>query len=600
MLFRRKNYSMLTRVLLSALLTFEVIWILMVAFFSSPRLGLFNLEMAQVQFAAALMMAVFWLGLVLSFRAQRHTVLTLTAAAFAVSLIIITAFVVDPSLMFVRVYAGHMVMGDLFPVYVGVITVILVCHTVVMIHNISASKTRIERLKYMYVFWAALMAGVMAAIFDLYIPLFWQDYTLFWLGPFAFSFFAVLVFYAMYKYQLFGFQFEPRVKLDDEMTSQIAMKAISNVDIESALEQITAKLTKTDRVGAAAVQIRFDKDMVRYGDGALFLNEEEFNRVVGVARIREINVFILDNIASDDPIYKLMTGRGIAAMVVFIDDETRETGVVSVSSRQDAMFSKTEISALTSIAAIISSAHKNSRYFAKNMELQKLDVAKDELLNIASHNLRSPLSIMRGYLELMSNRRDEMPEELRKYLKSSLCEIKKMSHIIDDFLTISRIQTGKFELVRTTFALDDIVADEITALAILGKKDGKEILLTISGSGFTCFADESLVRQCIYNLVDNAIYYSKVGSDIEVSLGKRGDDVKLEVIDHGIGVPEDERDILFRKFSRASNAKKERPNGTGTGLYMVKRIVQAHGGEVFYRPNGENGSVFGFILPTEQ
>ena len=596
-LFRRRNYSALTRVLFLALLASELIWILMMVFFASPGLGIYNLTTAQIQLAAAVMIAVFWLGLILSFRARLSVVLLLTGVAFFVSAVIIAAYVIDPSLMFVEVGAGHMVMGNLFPVYAGVGTAIIVCHAAVMTYNIVSSRTRIERSRYIYVFLASLIAGVVAVFFDLYVPLIWQDYTLFWLGPFGFSFFAVLVFYAMYKYQLFGFQFEPKVKLDDELTSRVAVKAISNVDIGSALEQIMGELMKADRVDMAAAQIKFEKDMGRYGQEILFLDEGDFNRVVTAARTREMNVFTVDNLASDDSIYKLMKMRNVAAMVVFLDDMVQETGVVSVGSKQDAMFSKTEIASLVSIAAIISSAYKNSRYFVKNIELQKLDIAKDELLSIASHNLRSPLSILRGYLELVESKKDELSDEARGYVKSSLCEIKKMSHIIDDFLTISRIQTGNFELLKTTLEFNDVVMDEMTTLAMLGKKAEKELSLRTSGDKFTCFADESLIRQCVYNLVDNAIFYAGEGSEIEILLSAQDDEVKFEVADHGIGVPENEREALFKKFARASNAKKERPNGTGTGLYMVKRIIQAHGGEVFYRPNEGGGSVFGFILP---
>ena len=102
------------------------------------------------------------------------------------------------------------------------------------------------------------------------------------------------------------------------------------------------------------------------------------------------------------------------------------------------------------------------------------------------------------------------------------------------------------------------------------------------------------------NFSDNALYYSRPGTEIKVSLEVEGEDVVLQVKDTGIGVPEEEQARLFTKFYRASNARKQRPDGTGVGLYLAKRVIMEHGGSVVFSSVEGKGSTFGFRLPLEK
>jgi signal transduction histidine kinase len=112
--------------------------------------------------------------------------------------------------------------------------------------------------------------------------------------------------------------------------------------------------------------------------------------------------------------------------------------------------------------------------------------------------------------------------------------------------------------------------------------------------------DESKLRQAIMNFVDNAIFYSRPGSVIKVDLIKTAKDLALTVQDTGIGVPMSERLHLFTKFYRASNARTARPDGTGIGLFMAKKVVVAHGGSIIFNSVEGKGSTFGFRLPLKQ
>jgi signal transduction histidine kinase len=109
--------------------------------------------------------------------------------------------------------------------------------------------------------------------------------------------------------------------------------------------------------------------------------------------------------------------------------------------------------------------------------------------------------------------------------------------------------------------------------------------------------DETKVRQVVMNFIDNALYYSRPDGKITVKLDKVGDNVELRVIDNGIGVPKAEQEHLFTKFFRAANARKQRPDGTGVGIFLAKKVVNEHGGEIIFESTEGVGSTFGFTLP---
>jgi len=111
--------------------------------------------------------------------------------------------------------------------------------------------------------------------------------------------------------------------------------------------------------------------------------------------------------------------------------------------------------------------------------------------------------------------------------------------------------------------------------------------------------DESKIRQVIMNFADNALYYSHEDSDININLSVMGDNVVFIVKDTGIGVPSNEQEQLFSKFYRASNARKQRPDGTGVGLYLSKTVIDAHGGKIIFDSIEGKGSTFGFSLPIK-
>jgi|JI10StandDraft_1071094.scaffolds.fasta_scaffold15609_4 signal transduction histidine kinase len=234
-----------------------------------------------------------------------------------------------------------------------------------------------------------------------------------------------------------------------------------------------------------------------------------------------------------------------------------------------------------------------------NSKLRAIDASKDEFISMASHQLRTPLTSIKGYISmLLEGDLGEIKPEQRKALEEAYTSSQRMVYLIGDFLNLSRLQTGRFELERTGVSLPMIIREEIAQLRATAQTRGIELSYEEPVEFPTASVDENKIRQVMMNFIDNAIYYAKSsGGTIVVSLMHHDHEVVFKVKDNGIGVPAHERPHLFTKFYRAANARKARPDGTGIGLYMAKKVIVAHDGSIIFESKEGEGSTFGFRLP---
>lgn len=235
-----------------------------------------------------------------------------------------------------------------------------------------------------------------------------------------------------------------------------------------------------------------------------------------------------------------------------------------------------------------------------NRRLHELDRTKDEFISMASHQLRTPLTTIKGYLSMvLEGDVGKVQPMQRKLLGEAFDSSQRMSYLITDFLNVSRLQTGKFELESKPTNLTEVLSQEIDQLQSIATSHQMKIAFTPEEVA-EVELDEGKIRQVMMNFIDNAVYYSPSGSTITVSLKQRTDVIEFKVVDQGIGVPEGEKAGLFTKFYRASNARKQRPDGTGIGLFMAKKVIVAHGGEIVFKSKVGKGSTFGFRLPLSK
>lgn len=236
-----------------------------------------------------------------------------------------------------------------------------------------------------------------------------------------------------------------------------------------------------------------------------------------------------------------------------------------------------------------------------NRKLKLLDETKDDFISMASHQLRTPLTSVKGYLSLvLEGDAGKITGTQHKLLGQAFISSQRMVYLIADLLNVSRLKTGKFIIEATNVNLADIVNDEIDQLVETAASRNLALIYHKPMHFPTLQLDETKIRQVIMNFIDNAIYYTPAGGHIEVELRELPKSVEVRVKDDGIGVPKDERHHLFSKFFRAKNAQKARPDGTGLGLFMAKKVIIAQGGAIIFESREGSGSTFGFTFPKHQ
>jgi len=236
-----------------------------------------------------------------------------------------------------------------------------------------------------------------------------------------------------------------------------------------------------------------------------------------------------------------------------------------------------------------------------NEKLKALDEAKDEFVSMASHQLRTPLTTIKGYLSMVleGDAGDITPTQ-KDMLGQALFSSQRMVYLISDLLNVSRLKTGKFLIEPKNIYLPDVIETEIDQLRD-GAKSKELTIEYIKPDSFShVMLDEMKIRQVIMNFTDNAIYYTKPGGTITVGLKETSKSIEFTVTDDGIGVPKEQQHKLFAKFYRAENARKARPDGTGLGLFMAKKVIIAQEGSIVFKSKEGKGSTFGFSFPKDK
>jgi signal transduction histidine kinase len=229
---------------------------------------------------------------------------------------------------------------------------------------------------------------------------------------------------------------------------------------------------------------------------------------------------------------------------------------------------------------------------------------KDELLSTASHELKTPLTSL-GLAAQLIDRMVELGQlddaRLARHVGTIRAQTARLSRLIGSLLDVSRIQTGRLEL-----NWENVDLTQLARLAVVRERDAlpedasHRIVLRAGDGPVTVEGDDARLEQVIANLLSNAVKYSPGGGLVEVVVARAGEHAVLDVIDRGIGVPEAERDRLFAPFSRAPSAVETGVEGTGLGLYISRRIVEAHGGTIELCDTPGGGSTFRVILPADR
>jgi signal transduction histidine kinase len=225
--------------------------------------------------------------------------------------------------------------------------------------------------------------------------------------------------------------------------------------------------------------------------------------------------------------------------------------------------------------------------------LQKMFQTQERFVADASHQLKTPLAILRGELDI-SLQKTRSPEEHVTLMRSLSQELLHLSKTVDDLLILARVGSGAPSLSKRPVRIDEVAMEAVARLEKLARERGISLKLDLeeaqSGdSSFVVEGDEDLLKSMISEIIDNAIKYSDSSLPVEIKVTDEKDFSSVEVADYGSGVPEKERDKIFEPFFRAN---KRDVAGSGLGLSIAKKIADIHGGELTYQPRLPRGSVF--------
>ncbi len=235
----------------------------------------------------------------------------------------------------------------------------------------------------------------------------------------------------------------------------------------------------------------------------------------------------------------------------------------------------------------------NEQLEVSNDRLTELDRQKTEFVSFASHQLRSPLTSIKGYASLiLEGDYGEITDDLKKAAQIIFDSSKTLATVVDDYLNVSRIELGQMKYEFAQIDLKALVQTVIDEQKPNVEKAGLKLNFNAESGSYAVNADKEKLKQVISNIIDNSVKYTPMG-EITVGVKNVKNNVQVSVTDTGIGIPKDVIPKLFAKFSRAKDANKTNIRGTGLGLFIAKEIVTAHEGKIWVESDGEGkGSQF--------
>lgn len=227
-------------------------------------------------------------------------------------------------------------------------------------------------------------------------------------------------------------------------------------------------------------------------------------------------------------------------------------------------------------------------------ELTELDRLKDQFIAVAAHELKTPVTIMKGYAQALLRTSDEIAPPRRRMLEAIDRGANRIDAVVKDLLDISRLHLGRLELVIERIDLPALVTDVADRLALTTMRHRIRV---VASEPVVVPGDRDRLEQVLINLLDNAIKYSPKGGDIDVAVAVRDQQAVVSVRDYGVGIATEKRDRLFQRFYSAHSGTPFDYGGMGVGLYISKEIVTRHRGLMWFESEESRGSTFYFSLP---
>ena len=303
------------------------------------------------------------------------------------------------------------------------------------------------------------------------------------------------------------------------------------------------------------------------------------------------------------PVLRRVTDRtGITAVAMApVRSGTEPFGILALLSRTPRVLGEDEMRLLHGIASLASLAVGNAESFRLEREhgrrMQALDTAKSQFLNLASHELRSPLTVLRGYLSMIADGSlGPLPRGMEQVVPLLTGKLAQMNSLIDEMLDAARLEDESLQLNIAPVDLRALVEACVRGVESAARP-GQHIVLHGDASPLMVHADATRLATAIKNLLDNALKYSPEGGDVECTVVVERRRAVVSVRDHGLGIAAADMAKLFTRFGRIVTAENSHILGTGLGLYLARELVRMQGGDITATSSPGEGSTFTLWLP---
>ncbi len=231
-------------------------------------------------------------------------------------------------------------------------------------------------------------------------------------------------------------------------------------------------------------------------------------------------------------------------------------------------------------------------------ESTRLEKSRQDFISNVSHELRTPVTVLRGSLEALKDKVITSPDDVEKYHTQMLKEIISLQRLVDDLLSLTKLQNPDFKMDMNAMNLSELLTDVVRSIRQMTLKKGITIMLDNPYSAIRFFGDYGRLRQMLMVVLDNAVKFSKENDKIEINVSLKEDNCSIKISDQGIGINSEELPYIFDRFHQASN--EDNIPGTGLGLAIAKEIADRHKIEILVHSQANKNTTFTFVFKLNQ
>jgi signal transduction histidine kinase len=304
----------------------------------------------------------------------------------------------------------------------------------------------------------------------------------------------------------------------------------------------------------------------------------------------------------DNPYYNAVVPGMQAQLSVPIKREDHVIGVIALESTQADTFRKEDVALIERLADHAAIAIENARLFG---QVQRANEAKTEFVSFVSHELKQPMTSMKGYTDLlMKGIGGALNDQQKQFIQVIRNNVGRMDQLVQSLLDISRIESGRLRLEMSEVAPEELISEAVQAFEPTMRAKNQTIQVDIEVNLPVVTGDRGRLLQVLTNLVSNANKYTPESGVITIRAARWQENeqtyVRWSVQDTGIGMTPEEQERLFTKYFRSSSTAVRSEQGTGLGLVITRSIIEMHGGRIWVESEYRKGSTFNFIIPVKK